>query len=1067
MHIGNINPFKMNNMKFIDIIFQKFRFVCILFLCMLCSGIVNAKEGTDKKEKNNAISVNLVVVDPAGSPVSNAQVVVGEGIIHTETDAQGVTYFRAFLSDMITITSKGYEKEVTTVDQILKNKTIQLRKAKLFMTSDDNVPLPFMTLKKRFVTGSESVLGGDKLDKYPSTDLRNALTGQMTGLEVLEKYGTPGMDAEEKSGNFGAMEKISLQMRGRSPIWIIDDVPTDITEMPLDPQEVESVTLLKDVVAKAMFGPQAADGAIFVKTKRGIKNDHILNVNVESGVSSIDRMPEFVSGANYARLNNLAKINSGLAPLYTDDDIAAYAKNDPYDMYHPSINFRNYMLKNTKSFQKVNLSSRGGTENVQYFANLAYDGDGDIYKIGPSAATNRLTTRENIDVKVNDVITTQLNFYGGLNLRQSPNYGYDSNYGADNSDDGTMDIVEMDRVLDDITSISPIAFPVYAKNDSTVDKPWYAISHNFGNNPIGRLTQEGSYTQTTRTGNIALTFNYDMKNIIKGLTSKTFINYQTLNTVRIGKAKDYMAYYVTPDTTATGQDTIDLTYARSSVDMAGQAKLHDYYYHRFASYESLNFDRTFGPHAIQSTATFFISKSVYNGIEEPRRLLSGIWSGNYTYNDKYSIQGVVNYSGTSSFSKSKRSKAFPSVGLAWVVSEENFMSNLKFINYLKLHADAGKLGYESFTSPYLYNTVYSYNTSGSKFGPAPTGYWFGSSEDKTYYQTYPSRTGNPNLTWETRKEYSVGMDASLFNNTLSLEVNYYNNTREGIITQLSNVLAYVAGASGAKPYSNYNSTRYYGYEFNLQYSNKIGQLYYSFGGNAQVRNSKILKLDEPKYRFSYQSRVGKPEDRFFGLKYLGQFQSDDEALVVPQLYDATLHAGDFKYQDMNNDGVVDDNDQTMIGHTTPKLAYALNLKLSYKGFELTVIGAGRADYDIALNNKYYWNGWGDNNYSKFVLDHNGGTYPKLTYLKVNNNYQDSQFWLTSGNYFKIKNVEVAYTIPAKQAYALHTKGIRIFVHGANLLTVSKIKDVDPENINSGIDSYPLFKTFTGGIKLTF
>ncbi|MDP4226396.1 MAG: TonB-dependent receptor plug domain-containing protein, partial [Bacteroidota bacterium] len=287
----------MNNMKFIDIIFQKFRFVCILFLCLLCSGVVNAKENTDKKVKDNAIGVSLVVVDPAGNPISNANIVVGEGIIHTETDAQGVSNFRAFLSDMVTITSRGYEKEVTTVGQVLKNKTIQLHKAKLFMTSDDNVPLPFMTMKKRFITGSESVIDGDMLEKYPSTDLRNALTGQATGLEVVEKYGIPGMSAEEKLGNFGAMEKVSLSVRGRSPIWIIDDVPTDITEMQLDPQEVESVTVLKDIVAKAMFGPQAADGAIFVKTKRGIKNDRILSVNVESGVSVIDRMPEFVSGA--------------------------------------------------------------------------------------------------------------------------------------------------------------------------------------------------------------------------------------------------------------------------------------------------------------------------------------------------------------------------------------------------------------------------------------------------------------------------------------------------------------------------------------------------------------------------------------------------------------------------------------------------------------------------------------------------------------------------------------------------------------------------------------------------
>ena len=858
-----------------------------------------------------------------------------------------------------------------------------------------------------------------------------------------------------------------MYLRGRSPIFIIDDVPTDITEMPLDPQEIETVTILKDIVAKSMFGPQAADGAIFIKTKRGTRNERILNVNLESGVGMIDRMPKFASGADYARLNNQARINSGLAGVYSDEDIAAYAQNNPYDMYHPSNNFRNLMLKNTKTFQRVNLSSQGGNESVQYFANMAYDGDGDIYKIGPTANFNRISTRANMDIKANDLINVRFDFYGGLNFRQSPNYGYDSNYGEDDSDDATMDIVELDRVLDDITTISPIAFPIYAKNDKTLTNPWYGVTNSFTNNPIGRLKEEGYYTETTRTGNISLTLDYNLGNILKGLKSKSFIDYQTLNTLRIGKATEYMAYNVIPTQTATGADTINLTLSRTSVNMSGQAKLHDYYYHRLAAYENLNYDRTFGKHDISTMLNFFISKSTYNGIEEPRRLLNGMWNGNYTYNNKYIVQGVVNYAGTYSFDKGKRFKTFPALGLAWVISEENFMSKLKFINYLKLHVDAGELGYENFTSPYLYNTVYTYNTSGSKFGPAPTGYWFGSLEDKTMYQAYPSRTGNPNLTWETRKEFSIGFDALILNHSLSLELNYYNNKRDGIITQLSNSVPYIAGLSGAKPYFNYNSTRYFGFELGMQYTNKIGDLKYSIGGNATVQNSEILKLDQANYRYKYQSRVGNSADGYYGQTYIGQFASDEETSAIPQLYDAELHAGDFKYKDMNGDGIVDDNDQSKIGHTSPRLIYSANAKFSYKGFDLTVIGTGRAFYDIALTNKYFWNGWGDNNYSKFVLNHNGGNYPKLTYYKVNNNYVASNFWLTSGNFFKIQNVELAYTLSSKQAYALHTRGIRIFVRGANLLTFSKVKDVDPENINSGIDSYPLFTTLTGGIKLTF
>jgi hypothetical protein len=203
------------------------------------------------------------------------------------------------------------------------------------------------------------------------------------------------------------------------------------------------------------------------------------------------------------------------------------------------------------------------------------------------------------------------------------------------------------------------------------------------------------------------------------------------------------------------------------------------------------------------------------------------------------------------------------------------------------------------------------------------------------------------------------------------------------------------------------------------------------------------------------------------LTNIGKFSSDADALVTPQIFDALLHEGDLKYQDLNGDNIVDDNDMSSIGHTTPRLYYSLNAKLYYKNFEMTLIGTGRALYDIPLTNKYFWNGWGNNNYSNFVKDNIGGAYPKLTYYKVNNNFVNSDFWLTKGGYFKIQNIEAAYNLRLDKMQVVGARGIRFFVRGANLLTFSKVKDVDPESINSGVDSYPLYKTFTGGINLTF
>jgi TonB-linked SusC/RagA family outer membrane protein len=1043
----------MKIMRFNYILFHKCRFFYVLLLCVFITGPISAQNKPEKKAIT--VNVNLKVVDDKGNPIPKAKVIIGEGVSQAETDENGTYSFSAYPSDFVTISASGYDKNGSLVEDIIEQNKIVLIRSKLFMTSDDNVPLPFMSEKKRFVTGSAVVITGDQLEKYPSNDLRLAFTGLVPGLNITELDGSPGLSAQEKLGNYGITEKINVSARGRSMMYIIDDVPTDITEMNLDPLEIESVTVIKDIVGKTMFGPMAADGIILIKTKRGKTNDRVLNINVEEGVSVIDRMPGWASGSDYATLNNLARENDGIASLYNNDDITAYAKNDPYDMYHPSINFSDMMLKNTKSFTRANVSSSGGNEAVQYSAYLGYDGEGDIYKIGSKSGYNRINARSNIDLKINDVVTAQFDISAGLTNRSSPNYGY------------SMDMLEINSVLPDITKTPPVAFPVYANNDPSLNAPWYGVTSLYPVNPVASLTHNGYYDQTGRKGAGKIAINYNMSNIIQGLKSRTFLGFDLLNSVRIGKVQDYIAYIVTPSKSEiTGNDTILLTKAHDGDDNPNLQNLDSYNYNRLTFFENLNYERIFGLHNIQSSLTYFLYRISKSGIKEPQREQLGVWTTNYTYNDKYTIQAVLNYAGTTSLSKDNRAELFPSVGAGWIISEESFMSNLKFLNYLKVHAEAGIIGYENFLEPY-YNLDNYYATIGTNFGPYSIGQWFGSINETDPYVAYPTRIGNPDLLWEKSKEFSTGIDGQMFNNKVSFEINYYNNLREGQIVQLTNTMPFVAGYSTSLPWFNYNQTRYFGVESGIRYTDNAGQFVYSIGANVTIQNSKIVKYDEPAFRFDYQHAVGRSADTYWGQTYLGKFNSDEEALAVPQLYDAVLKTGDLKYKDMNGDGVVDDNDMSAIGHTTPRLFYTLNANFNYKNFELTLIGTGNALYDIPLTNSYYWNGWGDNNYSNFVKENIGGAYPRLTYYKVNNNFIPSDFWLTKGGFFKIKNIELAYTIPANKLQSIHSQGIRFFIRGANLLTFSKVKELDPESINSGVTVYPLYKTFTGGIKLTF
>jgi TonB-linked SusC/RagA family outer membrane protein len=1040
--------------------YRKYRYVGVLLLFVLLTETISAQDKDAKIAK--IISVSLKVVDDNGNPIPHAHVVVGEGVIHAETDKNGAYSFNGYPNDFVAISADGYEKSVFLVQDIIKDNTIKLMKSKLFMTSDDNIPLPYVTQKKRHVTGSANVINSNQLEKYPSTDLRNAFTGLVPGLQITEYNGSTGISAEEKLGTYGITEKIGVSSRGRNMMYIIDDVPTDITEMPLDPQEIESVTIIKDIVEKAMYGPIGADGIIFIKTKRGRMNEHILNVNIENGVSVIDRFPGWASGADYARLNNQARGNNGLVSIYSDADIAAYAKNDPYDMYHPSINFREMMLKNTKSFKRANVSSSGGNDAVQYSAYLGYNGEGDIYKIGPTADYNRITASSNLDIKINNNVKVQFDILGDLTLRHSANFGY-----ATSESSPLTDLLEFNSVLPTINCTPPNAFPVYANNDPSLKYPWFGVSSVYPINPIGNLTSDGKYTETGRKGTVRFGLDYDLSNIItKGLKSQTFLSFDVLDVVRIGIAEDYIAYIATPSKTTAGNDTILFSKAHNGVVTSTLSNLHDYYYQRFAFFEKLNYERSFGIHDIQSTLTYSLYKVSRDGIEEPQRQQTGVWTVKYSNNDKYIIQGVLDYAGTYSFDKARRYIFSPSVGASWVISEESFMSSLKFINFLKLRAEAGILGCQNFTLPYLNMDRWTLST-GSVFGPYPANQWFGSTQQTVVDISYPKIFGNPDLSWEKEKELNIGIDGLMFNQKLSLEVTYYNNLRDGIITQLTNITPCITGISSALPSYNYNMIRYFGIETGIQFTDNFGEFKYSIGGNATIQNSKYEKFNEPDYRFDYQRLTGKPTDTYMGLTCLGKFQSDAEALVVPQLFDAVLKKGDLKYKDMNGDGFIDDNDQSSVGHTTPRLFYALNANLKYKNFEVTVIGTGAAFYDIPLTNTYFWNGWGDNNYSSFVKDNIGGSYPRLTYYKVNNNFVNSDFWLTKGGYFKIQNVELAYNVPPDKLQIIRSRGVRFFVRGANLLTISKVKDVDPESINSGVTTYPLYKTFTGGIKLNF
>lgn len=270
----------------------------------------------------------------------------------------------------------------------------------------------------------------------------------MEGYQNLNLLSTSSMGATDK---FGGM-----------PYVMVDNMPTDLQEYVLHPAEIESATLVKGILGTTMYGPAATGGVLYIKTKYGTKNERMLHVDVEKGVSVVDRMPGYVLGADYATLHNQARVNSGLPELYTSAQIAGFAQNNGYDLQYPSADYANMMLDKTMEFQRVNMSSSGGNDIIQYNSYLGYAGEGDIINLGAKADYNRITTRQNVNVKINDQFTALFGFDATFSSRRSPSYGYDPDYTSENTNNSTLTITELPSILNDLHGTPPVAFPIWA-----------------------------------------------------------------------------------------------------------------------------------------------------------------------------------------------------------------------------------------------------------------------------------------------------------------------------------------------------------------------------------------------------------------------------------------------------------------------------------------------------------------------------------------------------------------------------------------------------------------------------
>lgn len=881
-------------------------------------------------------------------------------------------------------------------------------------------------------TGSCLSLESAALERTVQSDLMNRLTGLVPGLEITENagFGLPNYHYRTLDS-----DQFNVRMRGRgNVVCIVNDVCIPFGQLSLEPNQIESITFLTDVADRARYGALASDGALLIKTKGGDYNTPMrINLDLECGVSMADRVPEWVGGADYALLNNAARTAScSYQPQFTQYAIRRIAAGDPYDERYPNVDYKSLMFKNSLPISRAALDISGGGSGVRY--NFSFSGlySSDVVKATTPVDWSKFNFTAGLGVKVGRYIELSADFSSMLYFRR---YARTNWY--------------------DYRSVPATAYPL--EMTSSDGNRIYGVSAQFPQNYYALLQEGGFRTNRMRSGLVNVAMDIDLSILTPGLKSRTLISSSVFSQTTIGKDDDYIGYYW------VRYDGFGQMSTHKGVKASGKSTFATFTFQNLSLYERLSYDRTFGRHALLAGATFTMGSASTKDDAYNQRQLYTVLDLNYSYDKRYTVEFVGLYAGSSRYSRENRFAFFPSGGASWTVSNEAFMQSCKkWLNRLKIRSQVGMNGQtDVFGTPYQYRADYSYNGD-MWFGPIGTQSSYFGTERWVAYKTTINRMENSGLTWPKIFQADLGLDFD-FLDMFSLNVSAYYKRMYDIIVDVSSVTPGVYGTNGVTLVDNYTALKLKGLDVSLSFFRTFGDFRLGAAFNASSFKCVNDIVLEDNVLYDYQKKSGKASDAYWGYRCIGRY-TEENLDSYPALTTA-IKPGDLIYEDVNNDGILDSNDKVVLGNTSPRFIYSVNLRFGWKNLELDIVGTGRSGYSIPMTNAWFWNGWGDGNYSTFVRDNLGGAYPRLDYVYSDQNFTASDFWLRDGSWFKIQNVELSYNLKLKNVKWM--EGIRFSIRGGNLLTLSAIKDVDPENINAGVTAYPLFRSVTGGIKLMF
>lgn len=1003
--------------------------------------------------------VKGVVKDPTGETVIGASILEKGTTNGTITDFDGNFVLTVSDNAVLQISYIGFQTQEINV----KGKTsfvVTLKEDSEVL--DEVVVVGYGAQKKESVVGAISQVSSKELLKSPAGNVSQALAGKIAGVVTSQTSGAPGADDAQ------------IYIRGRAtfagdaqPLILVDGVERQFSQ--IAPDDIESISVLKDASATAVYGVRGANGVMLITTKRGKEQKPVVSITANWQIQSPTRNSKYLNSYESVKLLEEAYRNDGMPSQYSAADIEMYRRSVAGElsgveaMLYPNVDWYDEVLRSSAPAQRYNISIQGGTKRMRYYASgELYDQQGlyknlsnDPYGNSSNIGYRRYAFRANMDFFLVKNLTFSINFGTRFEERRGPNTNESGNYS---------------EVYYELNHTPGWLFPVsYTVDDGGVEKILYGGTSQYQNNIVARLTEGGFYRASNTINETNFIANYDLGWLTEGLSVKGMLSF------------DYDSYYKRMFQASFA--TYELTDRNNYQSLLGYNKFNRDTELAYSGYSNtttyklymeaqVNYARKFGKHDV--TAMLLYNQNDYRFQAELAKRYQGLVGRvTYGYDDRYLAEFNAGYNGSENFMKGKRFGFFPSFSLGWRINNEAFMEGTRnWLDNLKIRASYGQVG----------NDIYKVNGAEQRFLFEQK--WEQISNDYTFGTTgqtgiWEARYPNYGVTWERAHKYNAGLEFSFKNGLLSGNIDYFYEKRNDILTEYLTRPQWVGVAIAA---GNLGKTKNQGMELELKHAYHIGNDFsYSLGFTFSHARNEILDMDEPDLKTDYRKREGHPINQYFGLICDGFVtQADLDNPDFPKsTYTENVQVGDLKYRDMNKDGFIDDRDETFVGYSDiPENIYALNLGLNYKGWGFSIMFQGvnhvsryydaEAMYAFVNGGKvkeHHLQRWNPELSEAENLAN--AKYPLLHYAgNGDHNQRSNSFFLKDGSFLRLKNIELSYNLPVKWIKHVGMTDCRLFMNANNLVTWDKLDGlVDPES--NGSNRYPIMKSVNFGVNIKF